>query len=103
MSNALFTPLLASASMSAHFEVLERPGDESHFLRRLSFSVRSGSKVSRCSARSLSAQGSCVSRMSAWKCGARSSRLRLRTWSVLYLLRCMTLGKGKGSVNRLNM
>jgi len=76
-SRLLLAPLLATASMSAHFEVLGRPGEESHFLRRLSLSVLSGRRERRCSARSLEDQGSWTSRTSLWKWGARRSRLRL--------------------------
>lgn len=41
-SRVLDAPVLANESMSAHFEDEERPGAESHFLRRESLSVLSG-------------------------------------------------------------
>ena len=80
MSSDRLTPDFASASMSAHLLELERPGAESHFLRRASASGLSGMRASRDSAREGEDQGSCESRMSDWKWSFSSSRERL--WGV---------------------
>lgn len=78
----LAPPALVMASMSAHFDVEDRPGAEAHFFRKESFSVLSGNSCRSFSARSSVSQGSCFSRTSSAKCGARMSRLRLRSMSV---------------------
>lgn len=57
-SRVFDVPALARESMSAHFEVEDRPGVDVHFLRRASVKVLSGRRARRWSACSDDSQGS---------------------------------------------